>query len=176
MTVFTLSNEYSTIVIMFLFVVVTFFFIENRYILLEMNEQDEQDESVACTRDYRNSLENMVDSDGYRVYSPDEIELVTADAFYPLIFMKCAERRNLSGNSPYDSNASYESLSLMDKAQFQAQFSNKYDAYAAANEHGENGPQSCTIYREHNFDNINIDDKVNSVCNYLDNLDTILTR
>ena len=171
MTVFTLSNEYSTIAIMFLFVVVTFFFIQNKYVLLEMNEQD--DELVACNRNYRDSLENMVDSEGNREYSSDEIESVTANAFYPLIFMKCAERRIVSGNSPNDSNASYENLSLMAKAPFQAQFSNKYDAYAAANEHGENAPQSCTIYREGNFDNINIDDKVNYVCDYLD---TSLTR
>ena len=167
MTVFTLSNEYSTIAIMFLFVVVTFFFIENRYILLEMNEGD-------CNANYRDTLENLVDSNGERVYDPDEIVSVTADAFYPLIFMKCAERRIVSGNSPYDSNASYESLQLMDKARFQAYFSNIYDAYAAVYEQGENSPQSCTIYREQDQNIVpTIDTRFSTLCDYLD---TRLTR
>ena len=143
MTVFTLSNEYSTIAIMFLFVVVAFFFIENRYILLEMNKGE-----AACYNNYRAALANRVRSNGQKRYTSDEIDSVTPDAFYPLIFMKCAERRKLSGNSPYDSNYSYENLPLMARALFQANFSNKYDAYAAANEHGETGPQFCTTYRQ----------------------------
>ena len=160
MTVFTLSNEYSTIVIMFLFMIVAFFFIENRYILLEGGEGNLEQN---CYHSYKRYLRNNNHTD-------KEIISLTADVFYPTIFTKCANRRFLSGQNKYNKN-SYKNLNYIHKAMFQSQFRDKFDAFSAAVEHGKgkNTDQSCTTYRETlNKNKPTIAKRFSTVCDYLD--------
>jgi hypothetical protein len=158
MTVLNLSSEYSTVAIMFVFVVIIFYLLQNRYILLEGGEGNPE---TNCYHSYRRYLRHHNHTD-------DEIKLLTADTFYPTIFTKCAKRSKRSLQNKYK-NISYKNLNVVDKGKFQTQFSHKYDAFAAAVEHGKNTDQSCTTYREKlNKLKPNIATRITNVCNYLD--------